>query len=86
LYVTRADALCHNGNDEVESLKKLVITEFPRQAYTYFVSGERPNQSGSEWQFKENLVLEHKGDGTIVMDILKDGRIGGIEMVKYIRH
>ena len=72
-------------NDVIEALSMLEIAEFPRQAYKNFVSSERPNQPGSEWQFKENLVLEDSEDGTIVLDILEDGRIGGVEMVKYIR-
>ena len=55
-----------------------------RQPYICFVSGERPNQLDSEWQFEENIVLEHETEGVIVLDILKDGRIGGIEFVNQI--
>jgi len=44
-----------------------------------FVKPKRPNHPGSEWQFKENITLEHPEFGDIVLDVLKDGRIGGIE-------
>jgi hypothetical protein len=42
------------------------------------------NKKGAEWQFDENIVLEHDKLGTIVIDFLKDKRIGGIEFVKFI--
>jgi hypothetical protein len=48
------------------------------------VNSEKPNQKGSEWQFDENIILEHETEGTIVLDVLKDGRIGGIEFVSQI--
>jgi hypothetical protein len=51
---------------------------------TYFVDPQRPNEQGSEWQFLENVVMEHPTDGTIVLDILKDGRVGGVEFVDRI--
>jgi hypothetical protein len=51
-----------------------------RQGYVQFVSAERPNQPGSAWQFRENIALEAP-EGTVVLDVLKDGRIGGVEFV-----
>jgi len=71
--------------DLIEELKKSEIKKWIRQPYIRFVSSERANQLGSEWQFDENIVLEHENEGTIVLDILKDGRIGGIEFVNQIR-
>lgn len=65
----------------IEELEKSERKTWIRQPYIRFVSAERPNQPGSEWQFDENIVLEHETEGTIVLDILKDGRIGGIEFV-----
>jgi hypothetical protein len=47
----------------------------------YFVDSEEPNEPGSEWQFRENVVLDSPADGDIVLDILKDGRVGSIEFV-----
>ncbi|SDI64100.1 hypothetical protein [Winogradskyella thalassocola] len=72
--------------DLIEQLENSEIKEWFRQAYIRFVSGFRSNQPNSEWQFKENIELEHPTEGTIILDILKDGRIGGIEFLKYIPH
>ncbi|OEK04237.1 hypothetical protein [Roseivirga misakiensis] len=72
--------------DLIEQLKKSDTKKWIRQPYIYFVSAEGTNQSGLEWQFKENIVLEHETEGTIVLDILKDGQIGGIEFVSQIRY
>ncbi|MCT8341243.1 hypothetical protein MG296_14345 [Flavobacteriaceae bacterium TK19130] len=72
--------------DLIEQLENLEIKEWFRQAYVRFVSGVRPNQPNSEWQFQENIELEHPTEGSIILDILKDGRIGGIEFLKYISH
>ncbi|GAA0875786.1 hypothetical protein GCM10009118_21950 [Wandonia haliotis] len=71
--------------DLIAELEKSERKKWIRQPYIYFVSGEGPNQPGSEWQFDESIVLEHETEGTIVLDILKDGRIGGIEFLSQIR-
>ncbi len=68
--------------DLIDQLRKSNKQKWIRQPYVQFVSVERPNQLGSEWQFEENIVLEDEKEGTIILDILKDGRIGGIEFVK----
>lgn len=70
--------------DLITQLRKSDRKKWIRQPYVRFVSGERPNQPGSEWQIDENIILEHKTEGTIVLDILKDGRIGGIEFIDQI--
>jgi len=71
--------------DLIEQLQKSERKEWIRQPYIRFVSGVRPNLLGSEWQFEKNIILEHDTEGTIVLDILKDGRIGGIEFISQIR-
>jgi uncharacterized protein YuzE len=71
--------------DLIEQLKKSDKKNWIRQPYVRFVSSQKPNQPGSEWQFDENIVLEDEVEGAIVLDILKDGRIGGIEFVSQIR-
>jgi len=73
-------------HDLIEELKKYENKKWIRQAYIRFVSSEKPNLPGSKWQFKENIVLEHEVEGTIILDVLKDGRIGGIELVNQIVH
>jgi len=49
--------------------------------YLHFVSARRANQAGAEWQFERNLHLEHPAYGDLVLDILKDGRVGGVEFL-----
>jgi len=49
--------------------------------YTYFVTPHKQNLPGGEWQFDYNIVLEHPTKGSLVLDILKDGRVGGVETV-----
>ncbi len=70
--------------DLVDQLERSDIRKWIRQPYIQFVSSENANQPGSDWQFDENIVLEHDTEGTIVLDILKGGRIGGIEFVNQI--
>jgi uncharacterized protein YuzE len=71
--------------DLIDQLRKSEKQKWIHQPYVGFVSVERPNQPDSEWQFCESIVLEHEIEGTIVLDVLKDGRIGGIEFVSQIR-
>ena len=70
--------------DLIEQLKNLERQRWVRQPYVGFVASYWPNQPGSEWQFEENIVLEHETEGTIILDILKDGRIGGIEFLSQL--
>ena len=70
--------------DLIDQLRNSGIKGWIRQAYVSFVSRENANQPGSEWQFEENIVLEHETEGTIVLDVLKKRRIGGIEFVSRI--
>jgi hypothetical protein len=53
-------------------------------AYTYFVNPDNPNKAGSEWQFETNILLEHPSEGTLVLDVLKGQRIGGVETIDRI--
>ena len=43
------------------------------------------NELDSDWQFDENVVLEHEEEGTIVLDVFKNGKIGGIELLSQIK-
>ena len=49
------------------------------ECYVRFVNPDGANQPGAEWQFKENLFLYDLTEGNLVVDILQDGRVGGIE-------
>lgn len=70
--------------DVIDALEKCVKGKWESRAYIHFVSPKNANQEGSDWQFDENIVLEHDTEGTVVIDLLKSGKIGGIEFVKYI--
>jgi hypothetical protein len=68
----------------LEDLKRYSNKTWSKRAYIPLLSSDRPNKPSSEWQFEENIVLEHSEEGTIVLDVLKGGRVGGIEMVSYV--
>ncbi len=50
-------------------------------AYWYFVDASNANQPGSPWQFARNVILESQEHGQLVLDVLKDGRVGGVEFL-----
>lgn len=54
------------------------------KAYIHFVAPIKPNQPGSKWKFDRNIVLEDESEGTIIIDILKENKIGGVEFVNQI--
>jgi uncharacterized protein YuzE len=67
----------------LKALKDCIGGWWESKAYYYFVNSENANKPGAEWQFDKNISIEDvKGD--IVLDILKDGRIGGIEFTEFI--
>jgi len=53
-------------------------------AYYYFVSPRNPNMPGSEWRHDRSVVMVDGEQGTIVLDILKGNRVGGVEFVDRI--
>ncbi len=54
------------------------------RAYVRYVSSVAPNQPNSEWQFRTSVTIYHRVLGMVVIDILRDDRIGGIEFVDRI--
>lgn len=55
---------------------------FPRSvAYWYFVNPANANKPGAEWQFFGNVHLNGGERGPLVLDVLKDGRVGGVEFL-----
>lgn len=70
--------------DLINQLRKQAKGSIDLKPYVQFVNSDKPNQEGSEWQFNENIILERETEGTIVLDVLKDGRIGGIEFIGQI--
>jgi hypothetical protein len=65
----------------VSSLMSCTTALSEGKAYVRFVDPECPNQPGSEWQFDRNVSLHHPEHGQVVLDVLKDGRIGGLEFL-----
>lgn len=51
--------------------------------YYQFVNSRNPNQLGFVWH-DECIVIEQVNQCDIVIDLLKDGRIGGIEFIDLI--
>ena len=67
-----------------EALEKCGEGKWESPVYVRYVSASNPNQPGSEWQFEANVVLNHQTLGTVVIDVLKGSRLGGIEFVDRI--
>lgn len=51
------------------------------RAYLYFADPAGANAPGSDWQFEQNVMLEHRKEGTLVIDVLAGERIGGVEFL-----
>jgi hypothetical protein len=65
-----------------EALAKCTRAAEESRAYVYFVDPAHPSEPGSEWQFEENILLEHPREGDLVLDILRGRRVGGVEFLK----
>ncbi|MBK8089626.1 MAG: hypothetical protein IPK31_17805 [Chitinophagaceae bacterium] len=72
--------------DVIEGLQKCSGGLWTSNGYFSFIDSTTANQIGAEWQFEESIVLEQENKGDIVLDLLKDGRIGGIEFIGLIDH
>ena len=68
----------------VEALSKCTRCMLESKAYIYFVSPERPNQDRSEWQIVTNVGLYSRKEGLLILDILTDQRVGGVEFINNI--
>jgi len=65
----------------IDALAACTRARHESDACVHFVSPRRPNRPGSAWQFRENITLEHPEHGELVLDVLKDGRVGGVEFL-----
>ena len=54
---------------------------YESEYYIRFVSAALANQPGAKWQFDRNVLLEDSPEGDLMVDVLKDGSIGGVEFV-----
>jgi hypothetical protein len=49
--------------------------------YVRFVSHRHANQPGAPWQYDRSIELADPEAGVVLVDVLRNGRIGGIEML-----
>lgn len=70
--------------DIIEAIQNASGGQWTSNGYYRFVDSKNANQPGAVWQFDENIALEQENRGDIILDILKDGRIGGIEFIDLI--
>jgi hypothetical protein len=68
----------------INNLEPIKHGKWERKAYYKFVDSTNANQFGSKWQFKKNIFLEHPKFKTLVLDILENDQLGGIEFTKFI--
>lgn len=71
-------------HDVIEALQKCSAGQWESNSYYRFVDSKNANEPNAEWQHDECIVLEQENKGDIVLDLLKDGRIGGIEFINLI--
>ena len=67
--------------DLVLALQKSVGGHWRDKAYFQFVDSANSNEKGAEWQHDDCIVVD---EANIVIDLLKDGRIGGIEFLSLL--
>jgi hypothetical protein len=79
--VELAQATCADAPWLAAALRRCTRVARESRAYLYFVNPADANGPGSEWQFAENILLEHPIEGSIVLDILTDRRVGGVEFL-----
>jgi hypothetical protein len=65
-----------------DALARCTRAAWDGRAYLYFVDSADANQPDAEWQFVESVMLEHPKEGTLVLDILENRRVGGIEFLR----
>ena len=69
----------------IEALKNCISGYWEGDAYFRFTEAQDPNMPGSKWQFKENIILKSATEGTLVLDWLETGEVGGIEFLSRIK-
>lgn len=80
-----AEEQLQDSPDIIETLRNCKDGYWSSNAYYKFVDSRNANQPGAEWQYDESIALEQADKPDLVLDILKDGRIGGIEFIEFIQ-
>ena len=70
--------------DVIIALQNCKGGHWTSNGYYQFIESKNANQIDSKWQLDESIVLEQDDKGDIVLDLLKDGQIGGIEFIDLI--
>lgn len=70
--------------DVIKALTECKDGQWRGNGYFQFVDNTNANQIGAEWQFEDNIVVEHPKKGTIIIDFLKNKKIGGLEFYELI--
>jgi len=64
-----------------EALSRCTRARGAGTVYVRFVTHRRANQPGAPWQFDRTVELVDPDAGVVLVDVLQDGRIGGIELL-----
>jgi hypothetical protein len=70
--------------DIIRALKRCSYGKWTSSGYYQFYFPGKKNKS-SMMKFRENIIVEHKRLGFIVLDIYTDGSIAGIEFINLIK-
>lgn len=70
--------------DLIEQLEKIEKKKMIRRPYISFKHKGKQGKKADEWKIQECLELQHKTEGIIILDIHKNGKIGGIELIDQI--
>jgi len=73
-----------NRQDLVIALTNCIGEKWKDKAYFQYVDSKNANQIGAEWQIEENIIIEHPTKGIVIINLLKDKRIGGIEFYEFL--
>ena len=69
----------------INNLETIESGKWESKAYYRFVDSINASQSGSKWKFKDTIILEHPKHKTIILDIIEDDHLGGIEFYEYLK-
>ena len=67
-----------------EALANCGVGTWESRAYVHYVEDADKSKPGSPWQFEKSVVLSHESLGMVVLDVLSEDRLGGIEFVDRI--
>ena len=71
-------------HDLINASQNCTGGHWSRNGYYSIVDSKNANEPNAEWQHDECIVLEQENKRDIVIDLLKSGRIGGIEFINLI--